>query len=171
MKVDAKVLHGTPYQQALCMGMPHVHAHYNGPGVRQVVRNRDATCAVCGKGATNVHHEPPLGLGGANSTFTLATPRGTWELRPALIALCGSGTEGCHGKRHEGLLRLEWRWRDHDIEEKWWAGEFLAQGYEPHDPRLLEWGGWWAVWAGDAEPGDQVLPESEEHILIAGSMR
>lgn len=169
MIVDARVLRGTPYRQAVCMGMPHVHAHYNGPEARDCVRDRDAECAVCRRPATNVHHEPPLGMGGGNGTFTLTTPRGTWELRPALIALCGSGTDGCHGKRHDGLLRFEWLWTDRSHEEKWWEGEFLSQGFEPHDPRLLDYGGWWAVWAGDAEPGDQVLPEPMECELILGS--
>ena len=63
-------------------------------------------CIVCGKWGVNVHHEPPKGLGGEKS----------WD--GSLLALCGSGTTGCHGLRHAGRLKLEWR------RGRWmWKGE------------------------------------------------
>ena len=63
-------------------------------------------CIVCGRYGTNRHHEPPKGLGGERA----------WH--GSLLALCGSGTTGCHGLRHAGRLKLEWR------NERWmWRGE------------------------------------------------
>lgn len=68
-------------------------------------------CVVCGKKASNLHHEPPKGLGGIGSKGT----------EPPRLSLCGSGTTGCHGARHAGLLEFQcvethggkavWFWR------------------------------------------------------------
>lgn len=146
MMLTQQQLHGMTYKDALCMGVSNLGAHYCGDGVRQCCRDPQAVCAICGRPATNVHHEPPVGMGGGNSQWTLELPDGrTVKLRPALIALCGSGTEGCHGKRHSGVFRLEWRWASEEYEAKWWDGTFFAQGFGPHDPRLLEYGGWYEV--------------------------
>lgn len=67
-------------------------------------------CIVCGRhrgyetpyGGT--HHMPPVGTG----------KRGEWQ--GARLALCGSGTTGCHGLYHAGRLRLRciegvWHWK------------------------------------------------------------
>ena len=60
----------------------------------------------------------------------------------ALIALCGSGTTGCHGKRHVGKVEITWEWFDEADAERWWSGELLSHGYAPHDPMLYELGRW-----------------------------
>ena len=68
-------------------------------------------CIVCGRwvnhrpdGTPCVHHIPPIGTG----------KRKAWE--GALVALCGTGTTGCHGRFHHADLELgfidgAWRWR------------------------------------------------------------
>ena len=61
-------------------------------------------CIVCGRPHPNLHHMPPIGSG----------RRDAWE--GALLALCGSGTTGCHGAFHAGILELRfmdgmWMWR------------------------------------------------------------
>ena len=64
-------------------------------------------CIVCGSYPVNHHHIPPIGSG----------RRGSWQ--GALLALCGSGTTGCHGLWHHGDLELRfmdgrWMWRGMD---------------------------------------------------------
>ena len=54
-------------------------------------------------------------------------------------AACGI-TTGCHGKRHNGLLRIRWEWDDEVIERKWWNGFLLSHGYAPHCPQLFDFG-------------------------------
>lgn len=134
---DSKTLRGLSVSSAQCFGMPHANAHYSGKGVRTNHLSCDAMCSVCGMMATNSHHVPPVGMGGRNATFTLHGH----VLRPALIALCGSGTTGCHGMIHSGLLRVEWSWDDDAYAEAWWSGELLEE-LEPHDQRLYGLGKW-----------------------------
>ena len=69
-------------------------------------------CIVCGRWrgyATlkgGAHHMPPKGSGG----------EAAWHGN--LLALCGTGTTGCHGLWHAKKLKLEWR------NERWmWRGE------------------------------------------------
>ena len=142
MTPDAATLHGLSYAKAVCMGMPHVGCRYIGEGARSTVVLKGAPCACCGRPATNAHHEPPIGQGGAMRGWTLRTPRGLFVLRPALIALCGTGAKGCHGRRHAGLVRCRWVWTDEAAEAAWWSGELLSHGFAPHDARLLEFGRW-----------------------------
>lgn len=130
---DHSLLRGLPLRAAEKFGKPCVGAHYAGRGVRANRLDADARCAVCGATATNSHHEPPVGMGGRNARFTL---HGT-ELRPALIALCGSGTTGCHGMVHGGLLRIEWEWDDDRHAAAWWRGDLLGMG-----DGLYEMGAW-----------------------------
>ena len=74
--------------------------------------------------------------------FALVTPRGTWRLRSPLIALCGSGTTGCHDGFHGGArYRPEWVWDEPEFEEAWWDGTLLCE-HEPHDPALYGYGHW-----------------------------
>ena len=136
--IPASVLRGMPYSKAKCFGMPHHMAFYTS-GDRHSLQ-AGATCLVCGRPAESAHHEPQKGMGG--QTWTLRTPKGAFVLRPALIALCGSGTTGCHGKRHSGLLRIEWVWDDPAWEEAWFSGEVLSMGVRPHSPELLGFGHW-----------------------------
>ena len=53
-------------------------------------------------------------------------------LLPALIDLCGSGTTGCHGDRHNGRLKIRWEWDTDENARKWWDGTYLSKPY--HDP-------------------------------------
>lgn len=110
-------------------GMPHIHAFYSGKGVNTHRLEDTALCAVCGRRATNAHHCPPKGSVG---TIWL----NGHVLRPALIAVCGSGTTGCHDGFHGGAwLSCRWEWDSKESMESWWAGELL-QEYCPHDLRL-----------------------------------
>ena len=120
-------------QRAALYGMPHIGCEYVGSRYRMT----QDYCAVCGMRATNCHHIVPRGLG---ETIRLETPKGTWEMRSPLIALCGTGTTGCHGRFHAGLLKARWVW-DGDYEDAWWDGSLLAE-IEPHDPLLYAYGRW-----------------------------
>lgn len=63
-------------------------------------------CAVCGRPATDKHHEPPKGLGGIGKKGT----------EPPVISLCDNFT-GCHAMRHRHELEFKhdeafgWMWR------------------------------------------------------------
>ena len=72
----------------------------------------------------------------------MQTDWGVFLLKPALIALCGSGTTGCHGDVHAGRVKLRWEWADDDTAERWFTGDLLAHGYEPHDEHFLDMGRW-----------------------------
>ena len=133
----ASVLRGLSVKSAQAFGMPCVGARYEGRGVRANRLEEGALCAFCRRPATNAHHVPAVGIGARNATFTLHG----YRLRPALIALCGSGTTGCHGECHGGLMRIEWVWDEDAYAEAWWSGELLRQ-FAPHSPMLYELGGW-----------------------------
>lgn len=128
---EARQLRGLSIEWASCYGMPHLQAHYEGSKVTSHKLDEGAWCAVCGRPATNVHHHPPRSKG----NFTLVTPNGTWELKPSLIALCGSGTTGCHGKVHQGLVRIAWEWDSDEDAEDWWSGRTLME-LEPHSDAI-----------------------------------
>ena len=132
-------LSGLSVAKASLYGMPHLGCFYEGEGVNSHKREADALCTICGKPADNAHHEPPKGTA---PLFVLKTGWGAFLLKPALIALCGSGTTGCHGDRHNGRYEFRWEWKSAEYAEKWWSGWFLAHGYDPHDPRLYEFGHW-----------------------------
>lgn len=142
MMLDTLPLDGVPYEVAKCFGMPHVGAFYSSSSVHSHKREEDARCAVCKAMATNAHHEPPKGMGGKYRRFLLCTPMGQFVLKPALIALCGSGTTGCHGDRHNGNFKIRWEWDEEQFEENWWNGHFLSHGFKPHDKRLYSMGRW-----------------------------
>lgn len=139
---DFGKLRGCSVDEATCFGMPHVGAYYGTQNVKSNHLDAFASCAVCGESAANSHHEPPLGIGSRNKTFQIITPRGHVTLRPALFALCGSGTTGCHGSRHLGRLQFVWQWHHICYGEQWWNGELLTNGFEPHDPQLYALGCW-----------------------------
>lgn len=136
--IDAKVLRGHTLEDAQCYGMPHLGAHYYADGVNYYTRDTDL-CTVCGMRATNTHHHPPKGKA---RRFTLATPNGVFRLKPALIALCGSGTTGCHGLIHNRKVLIRWKWYSEENQEKWFSGYYLSHGIEPHSERLYEFGCW-----------------------------
>lgn len=139
---DSSVLGGVPYEVARNFGMPHIRAYYKNRSVDSNAFETDAECAVCRSMATNSHHEPPKGMSGRYRSFTMNTPNGIFTLRPALIAICGSGTTGCHGALHDKQVGFRWVWDDEEVEERWWSGWFLSHGYMPHDQRLYLYGRW-----------------------------
>ena len=129
---------GMPYERAKCYGAPNWMAAYTvGLNYRLL---GGARCMVCGRPATNAHHEPPKGIGGVKE-WRLETPKGPRLLRPALIALCGSGTTGCHGMRHRNELAFRWEWDSEEEESLWWDGTFPS-AMEDNDPRLYLHGRW-----------------------------
>lgn len=147
----AKTLGGVPYGVAACFGMPHIGAYYLHDNADSNKLEHGAFCAVCGRPANNSHHEPPKGAGGRYRQFTMYSDWGMFILKPALVALCGSGTTGCHGARHNGNFRIEWEWFDDTYAEQWWSGYLLSHGYVPHDPKLYELGQWRITSGGGVE--------------------
>lgn len=133
----ASLLHGLSVEKASLYGMPHIGASYTAGDVNAYRKDDRATCPVCGRFATNVHHHPAKG---ACPYFTLQTDWGLFVLKPALIAMCGSGTTGCHGDVHQRKVEIVWEWDDDGSAEAWWSGHLLAHGYAPHDPRLYDLG-------------------------------
>ena len=129
-------LRGLSYEVASLYGMPHLGASYTADSIADTVLDEGAVCACCGRRATNAHHEPPRSKG----PFLLRTGMGAFVLKPALIALCGHGTAGCHGERHNRLLAIRWEWDADDFAEAWWEGYLLSHRYAPHDPRLFKMG-------------------------------
>lgn len=135
-----KQLCGLSYEVAECYGKPHVGAFYAGSSVKSHRSEDGACCAVCGGRVGSVHHHPPLSKGKA---FRLRTAAGQFALRPSLIALCGSGTTGCHNGFHGGArYKATWAWDSDDAAEKWWSGYLLTHGFAPHDPMLYCLGRW-----------------------------
>ena len=139
MIVDSSVLNGISYAKAANYGMPNIGCHYCTSYVNSHWLDEGARCAVCGKPATNAHHEPAKGT---SSTWTMKTPYGSFQLNPSLVALCGSGTTGCHGKRHNGRISFQWVWDDQAMEELWFNGFMLSRKRMEHSPDLYEWGHW-----------------------------
>lgn len=137
---ESRQLRGLSYEVASLYGMPHIGARYRSDNINDTgLTERPATCAACGKVAMtmNRHHEPPKSKG---RSFLLCTPMGQFVLKPALIALCGSGTTGCHGMRHSGLLSVRWEWDRDENAERWWNGHWLSHGYTPNSRNLFELG-------------------------------
>ena len=91
MIVDADTLMGWSYDKAKSCGMPCVGARYTADDVRKYELVEGALCTVCGKPATDVHHEP-----NGRMPFCMKTKWGLFVLKPSLIALCRE----CHEKRH-----------------------------------------------------------------------
>lgn len=136
-------LQSLAYPIAECYGKPHYMAHYKGmkptpASVDRYALDDDAVCICCGVRATNAHHTPPKGI---KRVFDLRTERGSFLLRPALLAVCGSGTTGCHGKIHKGLLKVQWIWDHEGFQRGWWTGS-IPDSYEIHSPDLYSCGFW-----------------------------
>lgn len=136
-------LRGLPIEEAQKFGMPHIGCFYEGESVKSHRREEGAACCVCGASASNAHHDPPLGMGGKNRSFLLETPMGKHVLKPALFAVCGSGTTGCHDGFHGGSrYKARWVWESPEYGELWWSGYWLSHGIDPHSPVLYELGHW-----------------------------
>lgn len=136
---DASLLRGLPIAYAEGYGKPHLGSAYTADDAKAYELMEGAKCAACSCLATNSHHFPPLSKG---RHFLLSTRWGQFVLKPALIALCGSGTTGCHGKAHSHDMSVEWVWDSDDAADRWWSGWLLSHGIAPHDPALFEYGHW-----------------------------
>ena len=129
--------HGVPYPVAEAYGKPHFLCTYTGKSVNATKMFDGATCMCCGKLATNAHHWPPKGT----------APTFTWhqdgrKLRPALFAVCGTGTMGCHDGWHGGArFRALWRWDSDEYARDWWEGDMLEKLGE-HSNALYRYGCW-----------------------------
>lgn len=132
-------LNGLSLVVAECYGKPHYKAFYTGKTIKQYRMEDGAICMCCGHKATNVHHVPALSKG---HVFNLRTDCGIFALRPALFALCGSGTTGCHNDFHGGARFIpQWKWFDDEYARAWWSGEILRE-IDAHSPELYEYGRW-----------------------------
>ena len=143
----ASALGGLSLPAAESYGKPHVGCLYGRDDVRSLVLDRrdgPVCCAVCGRLARNAHHEPA-----GRRHLLMRTKMGAHVLKPAGFALCGSGTTGCHGRRHSGLIRIEWRWDRDDYAEAWWTGTMLLE-IDPHSKALYAFGRW-VVTEGESE--------------------
>ena len=132
MIVDSRTLHGWSYEAAKCMGMPHFMARYTSGDYRKYKKDQDAECMVCGRPATDVHHQP------FREYFELRTGWGTFVLKPALITLCRE----CHEKVEHSEISIKWEWDSDEYEERWWNGDLLAHCFNAHSKALSELGGW-----------------------------
>ena len=142
----SSLLHGVPFPVADCYGKPHYLCGYRMATfpdskegrVQAVNRTRlfdGARCMCCGRPATNAHHWPPKGTA---HTFRL----GTHVLRPALFAVCGSGTTGCHDGWHGGArFRALWKWDAEYLAKEWWEGSLIDEVGE-HSNELYRYGCW-----------------------------
>lgn len=138
MSYTREQLRGLSAGVAELYGKPHLGAEYTGNTATRYIRT-EKRCVYCHRRpSSNAHHVAPRSRG---HTFKLVTPRGTWELRSALFALCGSGTMGCHGGFHTGRLKATWKWDSQEAEDAWWSGELLSE-YEPHSQELYNFGEW-----------------------------
>ena len=75
------------YNRDLLYGLPHIDCRYRNSSVNSNELIEDATCICCGRMATNANHYPPKGTAPVRH-------RNGYELKPALFAVCGSGTTG-----------------------------------------------------------------------------
>lgn len=136
--LDRSQLRGLSLDVAELYGKPGFGACYTGRSVSSNRLEEGAVCAVCGKPATNAHHAPPRSKG----LFELETPNGSWLLRPSLLAVCGSGTTGCHGGFHGGARFFpRWVWDTQADMDDWWSGEMLTR-LEPHSLGIYAHGHW-----------------------------
>lgn len=145
-------------------GLPHIGATYL-PGWKGKKRNYGRVSeiceACCRARATSTHHIVPIGMGGRQSARTIfvnpvscdsynaehvqspefmATGMGRFEVYTPLIAVCGTGTIGCHGDFEEHRIGIEWVWRDALCKNLWESGWILSHGYKPNSERLYEFG-------------------------------
>lgn len=136
--IPRHLLGGLSVKAASSMGMPHQGAYYlNETGDAHQVE-KGIHCIRCRVNpATNAHHEPPKGLGGQKVLILHGQ-----LLRPALHALCGSGTTGCHEQRHAHKFEIVWEWEKDIYKQAWWEGEFFREGLKPHSPDLYDFGEW-----------------------------
>lgn len=134
-RVPSVLLGGLSAERAELFGKPHIGAFYARKGDRHSQRVEDgASCVCCGRRATNAHHACPLGRAGQIAV-------GGKTLFSALVAVCGSGTAGCHNGFHGGSrYEIGWVWHSAESAREWWSGEMFARGIEPYSPELYAFG-------------------------------
>ena len=129
-------LRGLSLERAELYGKPHVGVRYTGGSGYERTAER---CCICRRPATNCHHVAPRRMG---DSFPLVTPDRTWLLRSPLLALCGSGTTGCHNGFHGGSrFEARWVWDEEQYERWWWDGALLEE-WGPHATELYGFGEW-----------------------------
>lgn len=134
--IGMRQLRGLSIDKAELYGKPHIGARYTSGDRYGLTADR---CCVCGAPATNCHHVIPKSRG---REFAMQTPSGLWMLRSPLLALCGSGTTGCHDGFHGGaFLKASWVWHSPIYRDAWWSGELL-EAHSPHSPELYMYGHW-----------------------------
>ena len=135
--IRREMLDGLPIDEADRFGKPCVGSRYvSGDRYERL----SARCRCCGiVPATNVHH-----IARRARRFHMRLADGRWVvLKPSLIALCGSGTTGCHGAVHAHDIEITWVWDSEELREDWFSGRMLMeQGMEPYSPRLYAYGSW-----------------------------
>lgn len=116
-------------------GLPHIQCHYENESVNSNKLNEGAWCMCCGKPATNAHHYPPKGTAPVRH-------RNGYTLKPALFAVCGSGTTGCHNDWHGGArFTANWEFYSEEEKELWEDGTYLDL-YGPHSDEMYNHGYW-----------------------------
>lgn len=131
-------LKGLSLEVAELYGKPHLGAYYEGDSIKSHKWDGHSSCAICGLPASNVHHVSHQSKG----YFTLKAGLDEFKLKPALFALCGTGTTGCHDKFHgSARLKARWIWRDESFADYWWSGEMLKR-FGAHNPALYAYGSW-----------------------------
>lgn len=99
---------------------------------RSIIKHRSGgLCELCQREPmTNIHHRKPRGMGGT---------RRPWVDEPSnLIALCGSGTTGCHG------------WIESHRADSYDRGLLLKTGMMPfHTPFQDDRNEWWLLVGDD----------------------
>lgn len=123
------------FNRDLLYGLPHIGCKYENKSVNSNRLLDDAKCVCCGLPATNAHHYPPKGTAPTRK-------RNGHVLKPALFAVCGSGTLGCHNDWHGGARYTAfWRWDRHEYEKQWEDGTLL-EIHGAHSPALYYYGCW-----------------------------
>ena len=135
-EIHSSLLHGVPYNVAECYGKPHFLCEYTGSGVNGTRLFDGARCMTCGRMATNAHHWPP------KRTASTFTRNDGITLRPALFAVCGHGTTGCHDGWHGGArFRALWLWDSDEYARRWWESNWPDEiGH--HSSELYLYGCW-----------------------------
>lgn len=88
----------------------------------RVIERSGGACEICGRRATNIHHRKRRGMGGTRKQEI------NWPSN--LLALCGSGMTGCHGKIESNIT--------HAIEHGWIIPQGVAEAV--NTPVLLRQG-------------------------------
>lgn len=121
------------------VGMPCLGAGYLDPYSDRHRLLDGATCPVCGKPATDSHHQPPKGMGGGSSRETVPGPDVDGHLvRPGLVALC----HVCHMRLHQrNEVSVKWRWDSPQLQWLYEDGDLAPEFYDEPD-RLWALGCW-----------------------------